>query len=134
LEGTVKNKDPEVMVAYMNSAVLLKFVVYAAAIFGYGLLTMPNVPDSLAKVAILGLLWLSFGGAIAACLILFTGLRMPGYQAAIAAFSTDKAEKARMRAKYNAIKATKPCNLSMKQVLICAGAGLVIAAALSSTL
>ena len=130
----MKNKDPEVLVAYINSTFFLKMAIYAAAIFGYGLLVMPNVSESLAKAAILGLLWLSFGGAVAAGQILFTGIRQPGYQAALSAFSTDKAEKARMRAKYNAIKATKPCNLSMKQVLISAAAGLVIAAALASTL
>jgi len=130
----MKNKDPEVLVAYINSTFFLKMVIYAGTIFGYGLLVMPNVSESLAKVAILGLLWLSFSGAVAAGQILFTGIRQPGYQAALTAFSTDKSEKARMRAKYNAIKATKPCNLSMKQVLISAGAGLVIAAALSSTL
>ena len=130
----MKNKDPEVLVAYINSTFLLKLVIYAAAIFGYGLLVMPNVTESTAKVATLGLLWLSFSGAVAAVQILFIGIRMPGYQVALTAFSTDKAAKARMRAKYNAIKATKPCNLSTKQVLISAGAGLVIAAVLASTL
>jgi hypothetical protein len=130
----MKNKDPEVLVAYINSTFLLKLVIYAAAIFGYGLLVMPNVTESTAKVATLGLLWLSCSGAVAAVQILFTGIRMPGYQAALTAFSTDKAEKARMRAKYNAIKTTKPCNLSMKQVLISAGAGFVIAAVLASML
>ena len=130
----MKSKDPEVLVAYINSTFLLKMAIYAAAIFGYGLLVMPNVSEGTSKVATLGLLWLSFSGAVAAGQILFTGIRMPGYQAALAVFSTDKAEKARMRAKYNAIKATKPCNLSMKQVLISAGAGLVIAAVLASTL
>jgi hypothetical protein len=39
-----------------------------------------------------------------------------------------------MKAKYEAVKSTKPCNLSRNQVLISAGAGFVIAAALAMTL
>ena len=80
------------------------------------------------------MLWVSFGGAAAAGITLISGLRLPGYQAALGAFASNKAEKARMRARYNEIKATKPCNLSGKQVLISAGAGLVVAAALAMTL
>ena len=55
-------------------------------------------------------------------------------QLASSILKANKAEKARMRARYNEIKATKPCNLSGKQVLISAGAGLVVAAALAMTL
>jgi len=130
----MKNKDPEVMVAYINGPFMLKFVIYAVAIMALGFATLPNATGLFAQVAIFVLLWVSFGGAVAAGIILFSGLRLPGYQAALGAYASNKAEKARMRAKYNELKASKPCSLSMKQVLISAGAGLVIAAALASTL
>ena len=130
----MKNKDPEVMVAYVNGPFMVKFVVYALAIMALGSVTVPNSSGLFAQAAIFLLLWVSFGGAIAAVIILFAGLRLPGYQGALRAYASDKAEKARMRAKYQEIKASKPCNLSIKQVLISVGAGLVIASGLASTL
>jgi len=130
----MKNKDPEVMAAYASGAFLLKMVLYTIGIMGLGFIILPAAGQENFRVAMFFVLWASFSGAVAAIIILYSGLRLPGYQAAIASYSTDKTEKARMKAKYDAVKSTKPCNLPFKQVLISAGAGLVIAAALSMTL
>ncbi|CAB4685451.1 MAG: hypothetical protein F2662_02665 [Actinobacteria bacterium] len=130
----MKNKDPEIMVAYVNGPFMLKLVIYCVATMAFGAATLPNATGLFAQAGLFVLLWVSFGGAAAAGITLISGLRLPGYQAALGAFASNKAEKARMRARYNEIKATKPCNLSGKQVLISAGAGLVVAAALAMTL
>jgi hypothetical protein len=130
----MKNKDPEVMAAYVGGAFLFKMVAYGIGIMGLGFMVLSAAGEENFTLAMFFVLWASFGGAIAAIIILYSGLRLPGYQAAVASYSADKTEKARMKAKYEAVKSTKPCNLSRNQVLISAGAGLVIAAALAMTL
>jgi hypothetical protein len=131
----MKNKDPEVMAAYVSGAFLVKMVLYTIGILGLGFIILsPAAGTENFTTAMFFVLWPSFGGAVAAIIILYSGMRLPGYQAAVASYSTDRAEKARMKAKYQAVKSTKPCNLSRNQVLISAGAGFVIAAALAMTL
>jgi hypothetical protein len=130
----MKNKDPEVMIAYVSSVFMFKMVFYTVGILVPGAFLLQVAGQENFKTAMFFVLWASFGGAIAAIIVLFSGIRLPGYQAAAASYSIDKAERARMKAKYQAIKSTKPCNLPLKQVLISAGSGFVIAAALAMTL
>lgn len=130
----MKIKDPEVMAAYVGGVFIWKMSLFAVGIMVLGFMILSLAGEENFTIAMFFVLWASFGGAIAAIIILYSGLRLPGYQAAVASFSTDKTEKARMKAKYEAVKSTKPCNLSRNQVLISAGAGLVIAAALATTL
>ena len=131
----MKNKDPEVMAAYANGAFLWKMVLYTTGIMGLGFIILtPLAGQESFMIAMFFILWATFGGAVAALIIMISGLRLPGYQDAVASYSADKTEKARMKAKYEAVKSSKPCNLSRNQVLISAGAGLVIATALSMTL
>ena len=130
----MKNKDPEIYVVYMNSVFPLKMALYALGIMGLGFILLEAAGQENFVMAMFFVMWASFGGAVAALLILYPQFRLTGFQAAVSAYSTDKAEKARMKAKYQAVKSTKPCNLPFKQVLISAGLGLVIAAALAMTL
>ena len=130
----MKNKDPEIYVVYMNSVFPLKMALYTLGIMGLGFILFEAAGQENFVMAMFFVMWANFGGAVAALLILYPQFRLTGFQAAVSAYSTDKAEKARMKAKYQAVKSTKPCNLSRRQVLISAGAGLVIAAALSMTL
>jgi|GEM_PF-3360228 hypothetical protein len=130
----MKNKDPEIMAVYVNSAFLVKMVLYTIGIMGFGFVILPAAGQENFNLAMFFVLWAAFGGAVAAIIILYSGLRLPGYQAAVASYAIDKTEKARMKAKYQAVKNTKPCNLSRPQLLISAGSGLVLAAALAMTL
>ena len=130
----MKNKDPEIMAVYVNSVFLVKMVAYTISIMGFGFIVLPVAGQENFNLAMFFVLWASFGGAVAAIFILYSGLRLPGYQAAVASYSTNKTEKARMKAKYQAVKSTKPCNLSRTQLLISAGSGLVVAAAVAMTL
>ena len=130
----MKNKDPEIMAVYVNSAFLVKMVLYTIGIMGFGFVILQAAGQENFNLAMFFVLWATFGGAVAAIIILYSGLRLPGYQAAVASYAIDKTEKARMKAKYQAVKNTKPCNLSRPQLLISAGSGLVLAAALAMTL
>ena len=130
----MKNKDPEIMAVYVNSAFLVKMVLYTIGIMGFGFVILQAAGQENFNLAMFFVLWAAFGGAVAAIIILYSGLRLPGYQAAVASYAIDKTEKARMKAKYQAVKNTKPCNLSRTQLLISAGSGLVLAAALAMTL
>jgi hypothetical protein len=109
-------------------------VLYTIGIMGFGFVILPAAGQENFNLAMFFVLWAAFGGAVAAIIILYSGLRLPGYQAAVASYAIDKTEKARMKAKYQAVKNTKPCNLSRTQLLISAGSGLVLAAALAMTL
>ncbi len=128
----MKKTDPELMVAYLNSTFAIKMAIYSVAILVLGTLAVSQIHDF--KVAMFFVLWAAFGGAAAAIWILLVGQTIKGFQAANVLYSTNKAEKTRIKAKYAAVKKTKPCNLSLVQVLICAGAGLVLAAGLAMTL
>jgi len=130
----MKNKDPEIMAVYVNSAFLVKMVLYTIGIMGFGFVILPAAGQENFNLAMFFVLWAAISGAAAAIIILYSGLRLPGYQAAVASYSIDKSEKARMKAKYQAVKSTKPCNLSRTQLLISAGSGLVLAAVLAMTL
>ena len=130
----MKNKDPEIMAVYMNSIFLVKMVLFTFGIMGFGFIVLPVAGQENFNLAMFFVLWASFGGAVAAMIIMISGLRLPGYQAAVASYSTNKTEKARMKAKYQAVKSTKPCNLSRTQLLISAGSGLIAAAAVAMTL
>jgi hypothetical protein len=130
----MKNKDPEIMAVYVNSAFLVKMVLYTIGIMGFGFVILPAAGQENFNLAMFFVLWAAISGAVAAIIILYSGLRLPGYQAAVASYSIDKSEKARMKAKYQAVKSTKPCNLSRTQLLISAGSGLVLAAVLAMTL
>ena len=130
----MKNKDPEIMAVYVNSAFLVKMVLYTIGIMGFGFVILPAAGQENFNLAMFFVLWAAISGAVAAIIILYSGLRLPGYQAAVASYSIDKSEKARMKAKYQAVKNSKPCNLSRTQLLISAGSGLVLAAALAMTL
>ena len=130
----MKNKDPEIMAVYVNSTFLVKLVLHTIGIMAFGFVILPVAGQENFNLAMFFVLWAAFGGAVAAIIILYAGLRLPGYQAAVASYAIDKTEKARMKAKYQAVKNTKPCNLSRTQLLISAGSGLVLAAALAMTL
>ena len=130
----MKNKDPEIMAVYVNTAFLVKMVLYTIGIMGFGFVILPAAGQENFNLAMFFVLWAAISGAAAAIIILYSGLRLPGYQAAVASYSIDKSEKARMKAKYQAVKNTKPCNLSRTQLLISAGSGLVLAAVLAMTL
>ena len=113
---------------YINRSVIKNLVIWGALLCvllvlsqTYGVLFLPSI---------------AFTGYLASNLlmIIFTGLRLPGYQAALAQFTSDKVAKKTMIANFEKIKATKPFSLGLKRHLISAVVGLVCAVAVSFAL
>ena len=96
-------------------AVVLCVLLYASTI--YDLLFYPSIV---------------FAGYLTSntLIILFTGLRIPGYQQALNEFGSDKEAKKAMIANYELIRASKPFALSTTKHLISVGVGLLCAGAL----
>ncbi len=63
-------------------------------------------------------------------ILIFSGLRMPGYQEALGQYSGDKEAKKVMVANYESIKVSKPFALSSQKHLISVAVGLLSAAAM----
>jgi len=74
----MKNKDPEIMAVYVNSAFLVKMVLYTIGIMGFGFVILPAAGQENFNLAMFFVLWAAFGGAVAAIIILYSGLRLPG--------------------------------------------------------
>ena len=108
-------------VVYVNRSVIKNLVIWGVVLCA--LLFLSQTIDALFLPSI------AFVGYLASNLmiILITGLRLPGYQAALAQYSGDKAAKKVMIANYDSIKATKPFALSNNKHLISVGVGIVCA-------
>lgn len=61
-------------------------------------------------------------------MLLITGLRLPGYQAALNRYTSDKGAKKAMVANYLAVRSTKPFALKRSQHQISVGVGIACAA------
>jgi hypothetical protein len=64
-------------------------------------------------------------------ILTISGLRLPGYQAALSQYANDKEAKKTMVANYNNIKATKPFALTRNQHLLSIALGFLGALAVS---
>lgn len=107
-------------VVYINRSVIKNLVIWGVVLCI--LLVLSQTMDVLFLPSI------AFAGYLASNLmiILLTGLRLPGYQAALAQYSGDKAAKKVMIANYDSIKASKPFALSTKKHLVSVGVGLLL--------
>lgn len=107
-------------VVYINRSVIKNLVIWGVVLCF--LLVLSQTMDVLFLPSI------AFAGYLASNLmiILLTGLRLPGYQAALAQYSGDKAAKKVMIANYDSIKASKPFALSTKKHLVSVGVGLLL--------
>ena len=111
-------------VVYVNRVFMKDFVIWAIVLCA--LLYTSLTFDALFYPAV------AFTGYLASNLmmILVTGLRLPGYQAALSQYGTDKEAKKVMIANFEQIKASKPFALSRNKHLISIAVGLISAAAL----
>ena len=111
-------------VVYINRSVIKNLVIWGIVLCV--LLFFSTTMEALFLPSI------AFAGYLASNLmiIIFTGLRLPGYQEALGRFSGDKEAKKVMIANFETIKASKPFALSTKKHLISVGVGLLFATAL----
>jgi hypothetical protein len=114
-----KNKA-ENYVVYMNTTFVKNMAIYGGALMALMFMSISfEMTFFLPVVAVAGYL------ASNAVIITLSGLRIPGYQAALAQYANDKEAKKTMVANYNAIKATKPFALTRNQHLISIAAGFL---------
>ena len=108
-------------VVYVNRSVIKNLVIWGVVLCV--LLVLSQTMEALFLPSI------AFTGYLASNLmiIIITGLKLPGYQAALAQYSGDKAAKKVMIANYDSIKSTKPFALSNNKHLISVGVGIVCA-------
>lgn len=111
----------ESYVVFVNTELVKNLVIYGIVLIGALFLGI--------IVGALFLPALALGGYLASNLIMLvlTGLRLPGYQSALASYVNDLPAKKAMIAHYMEIKSTKPFALSRNQHLISVGIGLVFA-------
>jgi hypothetical protein len=111
---------------YMNTTFVKNMVIYGGALMVLMFMSISfEATFFLPIVALAGYL------ASNTVIITLSGLRIPGYQAALAQYSNDKEAKKTMVANYNAIKATKPFALTRNQHLISIAAGFLGALAVN---
>jgi hypothetical protein len=105
---------------YMNTTFVKNMVIY-----GGGLMVLLFMSISFEAAFFLPIVALAGYLASNAVIITLSGLKIPGYQAALAQYSNDKEAKKTMVANFNAIKATKPFALTRNQHLISIAAGFL---------
>ena len=126
----MEQNKAEDYVVYLNKYAVLKMAIYGAVLFlliGLSFTLDPELqPDAwLAMFFLITAGAFSGGGMV--LVIFLKGLRVPGYQAALAKYTTDKAAKQGMIKNYNLIKATKPFKLTLSTLAICIGVGTALA-------
>jgi hypothetical protein len=107
---------------HMNTTFVKNMVIYGALLLGLIFLSI-----SLEGLFIEVIVALAGYLASNTMFLTITGLRIPGYQLAVAKYSSDRESKKAMVANYQAIKATKPFALSRNQHLISLAVGVVSA-------
>jgi len=107
---------------YMNTTFVKNMVIYGAL-----LMVMIFVSISLQGLFIEVIV--AFAGYLASntVFLTITGLKIPGYQMAVARYSSDKEAKKAMIANFQSIKATKPFALSKNKHLVSIVVGLLCA-------
>jgi hypothetical protein len=107
---------------YMNTTFVKNMVIYGAL-----LMVMIFVSISLQGLFIEVIV--AFAGYLASntVFLTITGLKIPGYQMAVARYSSDKEAKKAVIANFQSIKATKPFALSKNKHLVSIVVGLLCA-------
>lgn len=122
----MEQNKAEHYVVYMNTTFVKNMVIYGGALMVLMFMSISfEAAFFLPVVALAGYL------ASNAVIITLSGLKIPGYQAALAQYSNDVEAKKTMVANYNAIKATKPFALTRNQHLISIAAGFLGALAVN---
>jgi hypothetical protein len=116
----MEQNKAENYVVFMNTT-----FVKNMAIYGGGLMVLLFMSISFEAAFFLPIVALAGYLASNAVIITLSGLKIPGYQAALAQYSNDVEAKKTMVANYNAIKATKPFALTRNQHLISIVAGFL---------
>jgi hypothetical protein len=116
----MEQNKAEHYVVYMNTT-----FVKNMAIYGGGLIALLFMSISFEAAFFLPIVALAGYLASNAVIITLSGLKIPGYQAALGQYANDKEAKKTMVANYNAIKATKPFALTRNQHLISIVAGFL---------
>ena len=111
---------------YMNTTFVKNMVIYGA-------LLMVLIFVSISFEGLFIEVIVAFAGYLAGNTIFLTlaGLKIPGYQMAVAQYSSDKEAKKAMVANFESIKATKPFALSRNKHLVSAVFGLLCAVGVS---
>ena len=116
----MEQNKAEHYVVYMNTTFVKNMVIYGGALMVVMFMSISfQATFFLPVVALAGYL------ASNAVIITLSGLKIPGYQAALGQYANDKEAKKTMVANYNAIKATKPFALTRNQHLISIVAGFL---------
>ena len=116
----MEQNKAEHYVVFMNTT-----FVKNMAIYGGGLMVLLFMSISFEAAFFLPIVALAGYLASNAVIITLSGLKIPGYQAALGQYANDKEAKKTMVANYNAIKATKPFALTRNQHLISIVAGFL---------
>jgi hypothetical protein len=116
----MEQNKAEHYVVYMNTTFVKNMVIYGGAL-------MVVMFMSISFQATFFLPVVAFAGYLAsnAVIITISGLRIPGYHAALAQYSNDVEAKKTMVANYNNIKATKPFALTRNQHLLSIALGFL---------
>jgi hypothetical protein len=111
---------------YMNTTFVKNMVIYGA-------LLMVLIFVSISFEGLFIEVIVALAGYLAGNTIFLTlaGLKIPGYQMAVAQYSSDKEAKKAMVANFQSIKATKPFALSRNKHLVSVVFGLLCAAGVS---
>jgi hypothetical protein len=116
----MEQNKAEHYVVYMNTTFVKNMAIYGGALMVVMFMSISfQATFFLPVVALAGYL------ASNAVIITLSGLKIPGYQAALGQYANDKEAKKTMVANYNAIKATKPFALTRNQHLISIVAGFL---------
>ncbi len=116
----MEQNKAEHYVVYMNTTFVKNMVIY-----GGGLMVLMFASISFQATFFLPVVAVAGYLASNTVIITLSGLKIPGYQAALAQYANDKEAKKTMVANYNAIKATKPFALTRNQHLISIVAGFL---------
>ena len=111
---------------YMNTTFVKNMVIYGA-------LLMVLIFVSISLEGLFIEVIVAFAGYLAGNTIFLTlaGLKIPGYQMAVAQYSSDKVAKKAMVANFQSIKASKPFALSRNKHLVSVVFGLLCAVGVS---
>jgi hypothetical protein len=110
-------------VVFVNTELIQKLVIYGIVLIGFLFLGFFVGELFLPAVALSGYLSSNL------VTIVLKGLKLQGYQAALARYVNDLPAKKAMIANYMEIKSTKPFALSQNQHLVSLGVGIVFAIA-----
>jgi uncharacterized RDD family membrane protein YckC len=117
----MEQNKAENYVVFINRDLIRNLAIYSVGLMAIYYVSFTFVDLLLPAIGLTGYLGSNL------LILLFNGLRLPGYQQALAKYTTDKVGKKAMIDNYQAIKATKPFALVRTYHLISLAVGVLSA-------